>query len=371
MLGTTIYSAVPLHYVGSAASAGTVQHPDEVRYYGFTVLSQSSPDFAINFITMTTHATHMNPNRELSADSEIAVVAAGRLGASLAVALLKVGRNVVAVSSRRAEHRSWMANALEVAIASRGDDADTRKVHVCDDARAAASYAKVVFITSSDGAIAELARACSLGAGQYAAHCSGLLGADVLSASAPRATAGAIHPLQTFPSPDSADVLLRGISFGVESADATFREWLRGVAMSFGGSVVDLIGESDRAAYHAAAVMACGLLAGWTGLAADMWGALGVSREDALRHMTPMLESTVSAISQMGVPDAISGPYVRGDVDTIRAHLAATTKAGQDIGRAYAALALAQLPLAAAKGNLDAAVVNEIERVLTQHLDSL
>lgn len=331
---------------------------DGMRYYRFTMLSQSSRGVTSNFSMMKPRAAHIDLNRELSADSEIAVVAAGRLGASLAVALSRVGRNVVAVSSRRAGHRGWLADALDAAMACHGgDNARSRSVQVCQDAREAVSYAKVVFVTSSDGAIAEVAGSCELQAGQYVAHFSGLQGADVLAEAAPQATAGAMHPLQTFPSPDSADLLLNGISFGIESPDAAFRAWLCGIAGDFGGRVVHLRGDADRAAYHAAAVMACGLLAGWTGLAADMWGAFGIPRDEALHHMAPMLESTVSAVSQMGIPAAMSGPFVRGDVDTIIAHLDATSRAGQDVGRAYAALALAQLPLAAAKGTLDVAVV--------------
>ena len=341
-----------------------------MRYYGFRLLSQSSCDFASNSSMTKSPRGHIETGRELSAESGIAVVAAGRLGSSLALALVKAGRNVVAVSSRRGEHRRWLASALRSAIATRDGGTRSSTVHVCEDAREAASYAKVVFVTSNDGSIADVVDSCELGVGQYAAHCSGLLAADVLSEAAPHATVGAIHPLQTFPTPDS-DGLLHGISFGIESSDTEFREWLCGIATSFGGRVVQLNSDADRAAYHAAAVMACGLLAGWTGLAADMWGALGISRDEALRHMAPMIESTVGAVSRLGIPEAMSGPFVRGDVDTVRAHLDATGRVASDVGRAYAALALAQLPLASAKDNLDARVVRELTDLLTNQLHSI
>ncbi|MBT5894146.1 MAG: hypothetical protein HOH57_10160, partial [Chloroflexi bacterium] len=50
----------------------------------------------------------MSPLPELNKESPIAVLAAGRLGSSLAIALSKAGYNVAAVTSRQASHRKWL-----------------------------------------------------------------------------------------------------------------------------------------------------------------------------------------------------------------------------------------------------------------------
>ena len=59
------------------------------------------------------------------------------------------------------------------------------------------------------------------------------------------ATVGGFHPLQTFPTPDSAD-LLAGITFGIESADAALNDWLVELASNRGGGTVDRFVFAER-----------------------------------------------------------------------------------------------------------------------------
>ena len=339
-----------------------------MRHYRFKILSQSLPDFTTLNIRMTETDHTIDREAALNPNSRIAVVAAGRLGASLAIALSKAGRNVVAVSSRRNTQRQWLNTQL-ASTSLRGND-PANGTRVCSEPRDAASDAEVVLVTSSDAAISTVARSCELRRGQYVVHCSGLLGADILADAAPHATPGAMHPLQTFPSRECHN-LIDGISFGIESPDHALLEWLRDLAATFNGRVVLVSGSRQRAAYHAAAVMSCGLLAGLTGVAAEMWRELGVNRDDALGHMAPMIRSTAAAIAESGIPDALSGPFVRGDVDTVRAHLSATHAFSRDTGRAYAALALAQLHLAREKGNLKPDTVAVMRRILTDQLEAM
>ena len=84
-----------------------------------------------------------------------------------------------------------------------------------------------------------------------------------------------------------------------------------------------------------------------------------------------MLQSTIDAITRDGLPDAISGPYVRGDLETIRKHLETTAQLNPDTSRAYAALALAQIDMANEKGDLDDQTIIHIKQALSQHLKSL
>jgi predicted short-subunit dehydrogenase-like oxidoreductase (DUF2520 family) len=110
--------------------------------------------------------------------------------------------------------------------------------------------------------------------------------------------------------------------------------------------------------------MACGLLAGLAGLAAEMWAPLGVDRGDALRRLIPLIRATADTLEAQGLPSAITGPFVRGDVDTVESHLEATIQISPEMGRAYAALALASLHIAREQGGLSDDAFERIKSVL-------
>ncbi len=154
------------------------------------------------------------------------------------------------------------------------------------------------------------------------------------------------------------------MSFATESMNPALFYWLRVLATDLGGSPFK-IESSQRAAYHASAVMACGLLAGLTGLAAEMWEPLGIERADALKRLIPLLRATVDALDEKGLPAAMTGPYVRGDVETINLHLDATANNSFETGEAYAALAEASLHIAKEQGGLSDSAYERIKSLLS------
>ncbi|MBM3956532.1 MAG: DUF2520 domain-containing protein, partial [Gemmatimonadetes bacterium] len=105
--------------------------------------------------------------------------------------------------------------------------------------------------------------------------------------------------------------------------------------------------------------------------AADMWQAFGQDRQTGLRALLPLIRATVGAVERRGVPAALTGPYVRGDVATVRRHLEAVRRGSPDVARAYAALALAALPLAREQGRLPRQAEDEIAHALRAALRDL
>lgn len=293
----------------------------------------------------------MSPLPELNKQTPIAVVASGRLGSSLAVALAEAGYYVAAVSSRQSDHREWLNSRLENAVA-------------VENAQTAANVANVIFITAPDAMVERVCSVIEWRSHQAVVHCAGVLPLSALESADRRgaATAG-FHPLQTFPSPDS-HYRLKGVSFATEAQQPAFFDWLSTLASDLGGSSFP-IESSQRAAYHASGVMACGLLAGLTGVAAEMWESLGVDREEALKRLIPLLRATIDALDEKGLPDAITGPYVRGDVETIRTHIAAVNASSAEIGKAYVALAQASLHIAREQGGLSDSAFESIKSLLS------
>jgi predicted short-subunit dehydrogenase-like oxidoreductase (DUF2520 family) len=291
--------------------------------------------------------------RNFPRESRLAFAGAGRLGSSLAIAASRAGYSVVALSTRRATHREWLREKLPSAITT-------------ESPAAAAACADIVFITTSDAAIREVCWEIAWKSGQAAVHCAGVLPVSELEAAARAGAAtGGMHPLQTFPRPDAYS-RLGGVTFAIESADHSLSDWLRTFAGDLGGVPFD-IPSGGRAAYHASAVMASGLLASLAGLSAGMWGQFGVPRDRALASLLPLIESTVAAMRECGLPAAVTGPYVRGDVATVSRHLEAAAQS-PDTLRACAALALAGLPLAAEQGRLNDTARRSIETMLRRAL---
>jgi predicted short-subunit dehydrogenase-like oxidoreductase (DUF2520 family) len=296
----------------------------------------------------------MSPLPFLNKQTPIAVIAAGRLGSSLAIAMTNAGYNVAAVSSRQADHRDWLKSKIENLV-------------VVEKAQTAANMANVVFITAPDATIEQISSTVQWRSHQAVVHCAGVLPVSALDNAlrTGAATAG-FHPLQTFPSPESSD-RLQDVSFATEASETTLYEWLTTLAGDLGGSTFK-IESSQRAAYHASAVMACGLLAGLTGLAAEMWQPLGIERADALQRLIPLLRATVDALDEKGLPAAITGPFVRGDAETIASHIAATTSNSNETGAAYAALAQASLHIAKEQGGLSDSAFERIKMILSTEI---
>jgi predicted short-subunit dehydrogenase-like oxidoreductase (DUF2520 family) len=283
-------------------------------------------------------------------DTTVGFVGAGRLGASLAVAMERAGYNVIAVHRRSVEAAKRLAARLEQAIPT------SRPQDVAD-------AANIVFVTAPDTAIREAAGAIDWKPGQAAVHCSGAMPVSLLEkAQGQGAAVGGMHPMQTFPTEESDD-RFEGVTFGLESDHPALNEWLRRLAADLGGRYM-VLRPQDRPAYHASAVMACGLMAGLVGLAAEMWRTMGRSREEATAALAPLVVETGRQISDIGIPAALTGPYVRGDVETVARHLDAVSERGEDVARAYAALALATLPLASEQGGLEAGPEEEIAGML-------
>jgi predicted short-subunit dehydrogenase-like oxidoreductase (DUF2520 family) len=180
--------------------------------------------------------------------------------------------------------------------------------------------ADLTILAVPDGRIgplaAELARTAAPGAGQVVVHLSGSLGTEVL---APLAAAGydvaAMHPLQVL----SGWRIPPGTRFAVEGSDAALT--------LIGRAVRDLNGielelpAGARPAYHAAAVLAANLGMTLLAEAVDLMAAAGLDRAEALSGLAGLQRGGLEASLDRGLPGALTGPVVRGDTDTVRAHL--------------------------------------------------
>ena len=288
------------------------------------------------------------------ATSLIGIIGAGRLGSSLALALTAAGRRVVSATTTSLKRQLLLRSAIP-------------DVLITENVSVLINLSDVVFVTCPDRVIGDLTASQQWRPKQTIIHCSGALSLDALSAVRQLgAVAGSFHPIQTFPSPGSAQNFAK-VTFGIEADEPNVMGYLNLLASGLGGESVP-IPTGHRDAYHASAVMSSGLISAWLGVAADMWSLFGYERHEALRALSPLITSTAQAVVSRGVPASITGPYVRGDVETVATHIKATSSAGVDVARAYAAMALATINVAAEQGGLGEDSQRQIEMILNEAL---
>ena len=77
-----------------------------------------------------------------------------------------------------------------------------------------------------------------------------------------------------------------------------------------------------RPIYHAAASVASNFLVALLAFSVRLMEQAGVPEGEALPALLPLVRGTLDNLEQLGVPAALTGPIARGDVDTVRLHLA-------------------------------------------------
>jgi predicted short-subunit dehydrogenase-like oxidoreductase (DUF2520 family) len=270
----------------------------------------------------------------------VAVIGGGRVGLSFARALHRAG-HPVSVLTRREQR---LPEPLELASTLWGPILST--------------VTAALVAVPDDEIPAVAARIANLGVlnqRHVVLHLSGSLGREALAPlEASGAGLGSLHPLQTFADRDG-DTPLRGVAAVLEGDNRAISVG-RDLAMSV-GMLPMAVDTAQKSLYHAAAVFASNYLVTLTAMAEKLAAKAGLTTARGL--FLPIMRQTLLNLATNTPGDALTGPIRRGDVGTVRAHLAALQG---DERALYAALGRETLKLAAP--HLSADVVAELEGLL-------
>ena len=274
-----------------------------------------------------------------NSNPSIGFIGAGVFGKGLALALATVGHHVAAVHSRSLSSAQGLAQPIP------GCRVFTKHQHL-------AGAVDLVFITTPDSVIGQVAAQIDWRTGQGVIHCCGAASTQLLLPALEQgAVTGAFHPFQTFAGltgPEDAAARLAGVTFAV-TGNGWREDYLWDLAKSLRGTPVS-IPDEQRALYHSAAVLGCGHLAALLAQVVAVWQAMGFTQEQALNSLYPLCRATLDAVAKDGPEAASTGPVVRGDLVTIRSHLEALFQTLPQAIPVYVALAAATLPIAAERG---------------------
>lgn len=293
---------------------------------------------------------HPHPLDDPSGRPRIGFVGAGRVANALGVVFVRAGWPVAAVATRReasAAHFCELVPGTKAVptIAALTEDVD------------------LIFVTVPDDVVADIATELRLYAGQAAVHTSGALDATVLEpARAAGTQLGSFHPMVAFANQEAAVRSLPGSTIALEG-DEELVTLLGQLATDIGAQPVRLP-PTGKTAYHAAAVLAGGGVIGLLDGVAEVARGAGLDEAGALAIYVPLIRQALTNAEAMGIGEALTGPFVRGDVGTVRNHLEAMRRLAPGAVEMYRATASRELDLAVGRGAITEEQAVPLRRLL-------
>jgi predicted short-subunit dehydrogenase-like oxidoreductase (DUF2520 family) len=230
----------------------------------------------------------------------ITIIGAGRVAWHVARHLETAGHHICEVWSPDGQSAKQLAKRLYEA-------APTDRLNFED------SEAELFLLAVPDDAIRDVAEQLVLPEGTVLAHTSGSKGIQLLT-DLPY-VAGVFYPLQTFSKEKEVDFRQIPILIEGETSEAT--HLLTDIAGSL-SKKVQYATSDQRKTLHLAAVFACNFTNHLLTIASNI---LETDELD-FRLLHPLINETIQKALHLGPDQAQTGPAVRRDLGTLRAHLA-------------------------------------------------
>jgi predicted short-subunit dehydrogenase-like oxidoreductase (DUF2520 family) len=268
----------------------------------------------------------------------VGVVGAGRVGAVLGAALRAAGHEVVGAAGESDASRRRIAELLPGVPRRK----PTSVARACD----------LLLLAVPDdmlgNVVTMLADSGALHGGQVVVHTSGRHGLAVLEpARRVGARVAAMHPAMTFTGTAVDLDRLPGTVFGL-TADPAERAFVEALVADLGGTPM-WVPEEMRTLYHAGLAHGANHLVTLVTEAMEILSAAGAV--DPAGTLRPLLTAALDNALEQG-DAALTGPIVRGDLGTVRAHLEEISANAPQTLASYVALARATLDRAVTDGRV-------------------
>lgn len=274
----------------------------------------------------------------MSQMTRVGVIGAGRVGAVLAAALRAQGYEIVAVAAESTLSRERAHTLLP-------------GVPICKPTEVA-RRSELLLLTVPDDMLANVATqligAGAIHVGTRVVHTSGRHGQAVIDiVRTVGAHPMAVHPAMTFTGTTVDLGRLAGCVFGV-TVDDDDREEAADLVRALSGTPM-WVAEENRTLYHAGMAHGANHLVTLVAQSMDLLARAGA--DDPAAALRPLLTAALDNALAHG-DAALTGPIVRGDVNTVRAHVAEILVNAPDTLASYVALARATADRAVMNGRL-------------------
>jgi predicted short-subunit dehydrogenase-like oxidoreductase (DUF2520 family) len=242
--------------------------------------------------------------------SGIAIAGTGSLGRCLAMALISAGEPLHYILSRDPGSVMLPEELAAVHVIKTGSG-----IH-------GPSPGQLLFLAVPDDAIGPLAERLAKSGrweGTTVAHCSGAMPASLLLPLQQKGAAiAAFHPVQTFATGAGPETL-RGICISLQG-DEVALDRLEPITKALGSTPLR-VDETGKLKLHLAAVFISNYLAGLMEVAQELTGDVMSSGMEVEQVLGPIHHKAAENIVTSGHRQALTGPILRGDLETIKRHL--------------------------------------------------
>ena len=274
---------------------------------------------------------------------KIGIIGAGHVGTTLAIVFVKHNFPVFIASRSEmsAKKASEISHAKFCSIENVAKDAE------------------FIFLTVSDEEIINAAKRIAplLKKGQYIAHTSGALSSSIIDFLPGKVAS--VHPLKAFADPLTSAETIKGTLFTAEGnveALSIAKELIK----TIGGKFITIKTE-DKPLYHLSAVIVSNFTDTLFNTGEKILNSIGFSGDESKKALLNLIKGVIYNIETVGSEDALTGPFIRGDLETINLHL--NTIKDPLLKSIYKNLGLATLIIADERG-LEEEKIKEIRKVL-------
>jgi predicted short-subunit dehydrogenase-like oxidoreductase (DUF2520 family) len=95
-------------------------------------------------------------------------------------------------------------------------------------------------------------------------------------------------------------------------------------------------------------------------LAIELNQLIGISEEDSIKAFLPLILGTLNNVKTLGIRRALTGPIVRGDIDTIMSHIKAIKTQDPQLLPLYMALGNSTVEIAKTREGFGEAITYKI-----------
>lgn len=204
-------------------------------------------------------------------------------------------------------------------------------------------------------------------------HASGSLKSTILSnAKLSGALIYSIHPMFAFSNKNIQLEKLEDMYFSLEGDfDCLDKEELDVIKlMKTLGNKYFIRNKEDSSAYHLSNVIVSNLVLSLLNIGTGYLCHMGLSEHDAINALFPLIQGNIDSIHENGFINSLTGPVLRGDVNTIKKHLEAVMEEDRHV---YESLSINLLKLVGERnlGSYEGSKSNHSKEIILNNENAL